>query len=263
MSPLLRCNFQEGPRWRETHPARGPRAPAPGAQLSAGLGEAAAAGRPSDLLPFELCPSLCKPALPRGPSFRRGGSGAASVISARGVFDPTSTSEGLEPQPRPGSVTATPMQRRLRAPLPRQPASPFSLGRSPRRRMDRAPPPLLCSVIQTWKVNNTLTSSGVCVLLHGYFPEYLALSKRGALGCPRKGPAPGAGRPGEGRLLRAEPALPGGHLQAPIRSRSGVFAALNVGALELSIQASFWLGGALIKSSLIDLYFYQRHPVDL
>lgn len=80
-------------------------------------------------------------------------------------------------------------------PSPAGPSSPFSLGRSPRSRMDCAPPPLLCSVIQTWKVNNTLTSSGVCVLLQGYFPEYLALSKRGALRLPKKGPGSRAGRP--------------------------------------------------------------------
>ena len=90
-------------------------------------------------------------------------------------------------------IKPTPPWRSLSAePLPPLPpawsASSFSLGRSPRCRMDRAPPPLLCSVIQTWKVNNTLTSSGVCVLLHGYFPEYLALSKRGALRLPQGGP---------------------------------------------------------------------------
>ncbi len=31
--------------------------------------------------------------------------------------------------------------------------------------IDSTPPPLLCSVIQTWKVNNKLTSSLVCILL--------------------------------------------------------------------------------------------------
>lgn len=47
--------------------------------------------------------------------------------------------------------------------------------------IDSTPPPLLCSVIQTWKVNNKLTSSVVCVLLHCYFQKYPPSSKRGAL----------------------------------------------------------------------------------
>lgn len=76
-------------------------------------------------------------------------------------------------------------ERRAAAPPPR---AHFRSAGPPRRRMARAPPPLLCSVIQTWKVNNTLTSSGVCVLLHGYFPKYLPLSKRGALPVPHIGP---------------------------------------------------------------------------
>lgn len=91
------------------------------------------------------------------------------------------------------SVAATLM--RLKSSLARQPPrlpSPAGLRAhfrlaGPRAAGWMAPhPPLLCSVIQTWKVNNTLTSSGVCVLLQGYFPEYLALSKRGALNCTSK-----------------------------------------------------------------------------
>lgn len=109
--------------------------------------------------------------------------------------------------------TIQPGQAAAAAPLPRRTVSPFSLGWSLRRRMDGAPPPqLLCSVIQTWKVNNTLTSSGVCVLLHGYFPEYLALSKRGALDCTSKAQSRVCS-PGEARLLWPGPFIHREYLQ--------------------------------------------------
>lgn len=39
--------------------------------------------------------------------------------------------------------------------------------------IDSTPPPLLCSVIQTWKVNNKLTSSLVCILLWCSQTSYL------------------------------------------------------------------------------------------
>lgn len=159
-----------------------------------------------------LCSPFGSPALPRGPGFRGAGGGLGD-FSARSV-GPNAKSGGAgagsRSRPRYSDPAAAEPPPRPRAPLPRRPASPFSLGRSPRCRMDCAPPPLLCSVIQTWKVNNTLTSSGVCVLLQGYFPEYLAVSKRGALGCPRKGPDCGGRRPREGRLPGARPLPLGG-----------------------------------------------------
>lgn len=146
-----------------------------------------------------LCSPLWNPTLPRGKSFGRAGGGLSYFC--RGSWAKCKQLRIRSLEARLGSA-ARPLCRHggarepsRRRPSPAGAASPFSLGRSPRCRMDCAPPPLLCSVIQTWKVNNTLTSSGVCVLLHGYFPEYLALSKRGALGLPKKGPGSGARRP--------------------------------------------------------------------
>lgn len=43
--------------------------------------------------------------------------------------------------------------------------------------IDSTPPPLLCSVIQTWKVNNKLTSSLVCILLWCSQTSYLLKSR--------------------------------------------------------------------------------------
>lgn len=137
---------------------------------------------------------------------RRSGSREPGVEAGQGCSDPAAAAAAAEPELRAAAAPAS-------RPSPAGPASPFSLGRSLRCRMDCAPPPLLCSVIQTWKVNNTLTSSGVCVLLHGYFPEYLALSKRGALRLPKKGPGRGASWPLEGWLPGARPFLRGERLQ--------------------------------------------------
>lgn len=199
----------------------------------------------------------------------RGRRAGLSSVYLRSVC--TQTAGQREPGVAPGlgcsdpdAAVAEPECRAAAAPAsrpsPAGPASPFSLGRSLRCRMDRAPPPLLCSVIQTWKVNNTLTSSGVCVLLHGYFPEYLALSKRGAL---RLGPGRRAGWPREGRLPPRQDFFPVGSIfRTPIRNRLGAFAALKTDHFRYAYRLHFGLGCAY-KSFLSDLYFYQRHSFGL
>lgn len=148
---------------------------------------------------------------------------------------------------QPGQAAAAP-------PLPRWTVSSFSLGWSLRRRMDSAPPPLLCSVIQTWKVNNTLTSSGVCVLLHGYFPEYLALSKRGALDCTSEAPS-GVCSPGEARLLWPGPFFPQGVPPGHQLGTDGGFCSKSRCTLDIDTD-SFWLGGCTQKSPSSDLHFF-------
>lgn len=148
--------------------------------------------------------------------------GGSSYISQRNFWLNLSSPASLpSPQARlPLDSVATTLMR-LRYSLARQPPrlpSPAGLrahfrSAGPRAAGWMAPhPPLLCSVIQTWKVNNTLTSSGVCVLLHGYFPEYLALSKRGALDCTSKALSE-AYSPGEARVLRPGPFLHREYLQ--------------------------------------------------
>lgn len=105
----------------------------------------------------------------------------------------------------------------------------------------RPTPQLLCSVIQTWKVNNTLTSSGVCVLLHGYFPEYLALSKRGALDCTSKARSL---QPLGGAAAVARPFYPPGVPPGHQLGTDGGFCSKSRCTLDIDTD-SFWLGGVL------------------
>ncbi|XP_069848056.1 uncharacterized protein [Dipodomys merriami] len=158
---------------------------------------------------------------------------------------------GRAPRPRP-------RRRRRRAPLPRLRAHFRSAGP---RRADRAPPPLRCSVIQTWKVNNTLTSPGLCVLTR-LLPEYLAPPKRGALTrAAREGPAPGP-RPLGGALPGAWAFAPGPSILGHQLEADGGLRPLRVWMhfkISFHTEHTGWLDGCKVYRAVIPVLLPRPH----